>query len=58
MHPDSVLERTIAVLLFNSGCKPSVSTGTHGRLTYGYGALDEYGFWEFSLPDGAYVECE
>ncbi len=49
------LERIIASILFNSGCKPNISTGIHGYITYGYGDLDDFGFWEFSLPDGEYV---
>lgn len=39
-----------------TGERPRVSTGIHGCLTYGYGKLDENGFWEFPLPDGEQVE--
>lgn len=28
----------------------SISTGVHGYLTFGYGKLDSFGFWEFGCP--------
>lgn len=28
---------------------PNVSTGICGRITYGYGDLDEYGYWEYTV---------
>jgi hypothetical protein len=39
-----------------AGEKPCVSTGIHGRLTYGYGMLDQFGFWQYPLPDGEDVK--
>ncbi len=50
------MKRSIAKLLKFLGFKPKRSTGIHGYLTYGYGKLDEYGFWEYSLPDGEYIK--
>lgn len=38
-----------------AGQKPGASTGIHGYITYGYGELDEFGFWEYPLPDGEFV---
>jgi hypothetical protein len=43
------LEDKIAVLLYNIGIQPGISTGIHGGLTYGYGELDPNGFWQYSL---------
>ncbi len=54
-HMDTYIKGIIARILKVSGCKPSVSTGIHGYITYGYGDLDEFGFWEYPLPDGEYV---
>lgn len=39
-----------------AGVTPHVSTGIHGRLTYGYGMLDQFGFWQYPLPDGEDVK--
>lgn len=39
---------------YEAGEKPSFSTGICESITAGYGRLDEYGYWEFSL----YVENE
>ncbi len=50
-----MFNQIIARELKKLGVKPHVSTGIHGYLTYGYGELDEYGFWEYPLPDGEYV---
>ena len=49
------MERLIAKILKALGFMPGVSTGIHGYLTYGYGKLDVYGFWQFPLDDGEYV---
>jgi hypothetical protein len=48
--PDGVKE-DIAFFLQAAGRKPFVSTGIHGGITRGYGGLDEYGFWQYPLPD-------
>ena len=48
-------ERKKAKWLKSLGFKPSVSTGIHGYLTYGYGELDSNGFWQYPLDDGKYV---
>ena len=42
--------------LLAAGAKPSCSTGIHGFITCGYGMLDQYGFWQYPLPDGERVE--
>lgn len=34
---------------YDSGEKLCFSTGIEEELTYGYGALDEFGFWEYPL---------
>jgi hypothetical protein len=49
------LRSEIAAFLEAAGVRPNVSTGIHDHLTYGYGGLDEWGFWEFPLRDGEYV---
>jgi len=41
--------------LWAAGANPSCSTGIHGFITRGYGLLDQYGFWQYPLPDGDYV---
>jgi len=51
----SGMKRLIAKLLKFLGFKPSVSTGIHGYITYGYGKLSFNGFWQFPLDDGEYV---
>lgn len=33
----------------DAGERVNFSTSIEGTLTYGYGALDDYGFWEFPL---------
>jgi len=38
-----------------AGITPSCSTGIHDYITYGYGILDQFGFWQYPLPDGEYV---
>jgi hypothetical protein len=37
------------------GIRPRCSTGIHGCITYGYGNLDDNGFWQYPLEDGEYV---
>lgn len=39
----------IAIERFNSGEKPSYSTGICENITCGYGRLDPCGYWEFPL---------
>lgn len=50
-----IAARAKAKEMLASGKKPKCSTGIHGYITYGYGDLDELGFWEFPLPDGEWV---
>ncbi len=52
--PDGVNEG-IAAFLEAAGRKPKISTGIHDRITRGYGRLDEFGLWQFPLPDGEEV---
>jgi hypothetical protein len=40
---------TVADLLNWIGVKPGVSTGVCGGITYGYGNLDDLGYWEYPL---------
>ncbi len=40
---------TNALRLFNEGVPFGCSTDIGGDTSYGYGVLDEYGFWEFPL---------
>ena len=44
-------ETVLGVMRFLSGQKVGVSTGIDESITYGYGELDEYGFWEYPVPD-------
>ena len=39
----------MAKLLNLLGVKPKVSTGICGGITYGYGKLDNNGYWQFML---------
>jgi hypothetical protein len=41
---------TEALRRWESGEKPSFSTGICESLTAGYGKLDDHGYWEFQLP--------
>lgn len=34
---------------YDSGEKLNFSTGIDDSITYGYGQLDNYGFWEYQL---------
>lgn len=46
-----------ALKRWESGEKPTFSTGICESLTCGYGKLDEYGYWEFPLyPAEKYLE--
>lgn len=38
-----------ALRRYQSGETLHFSTGIDERITYGYGELDQYGFWEFPL---------
>ncbi len=33
-----------------AGERVNFSTGIDGRMTYGYGQLDQFGFWEHPVP--------
>ena len=46
----------IAARMLAEGVRPKCSTGIHGYITRGYGTLDQFGFWEYPLPDGEFVE--
>lgn len=49
------LRVSIAEFLQAAGARSGCSTGIHGCITRGYGPLDGFGFFRFSLPDGEYV---
>lgn len=49
------LRASIAEFLEAAGSRRCCSTGIHGHITYGYGPLDEFGFWRYPLADGEYV---
>ena len=38
--------------LFLAGKEYGVSSGIDGSITYGYGELDEFGFWEYPVWEG------
>lgn len=44
-----VKSQEIAKAKYEAGCKLGFSTSIEGSITYGYGVLDDYGFWEFPL---------
>ena len=48
-HHHSLLYSFIATILYHLGFKYCVSTGIHGDTTYGYGELDDNGFWEYNI---------
>jgi hypothetical protein len=41
--------RIIAKILYGEGIEYKISTSIAGTTTYGYGGLDDYGFWEYPL---------
>ncbi len=43
------IKDSIANALYHLGFKPSSSTGICGRLTKGYGKLDDNGYWEYDI---------
>lgn len=43
-------EEKIAIALYETGHKLSFSTDIAGYLSYGYGRLDDNGFWQWPLP--------
>jgi len=47
------MKEFIAKILYKIGVKPTYSTGICGRLTCGYGKLDNYGYWEYPLYEVA-----
>ena len=42
--------RRIGIYLFNSGFQVGASTNIADDINYGYGELDENGFWEIPVP--------
>ena len=42
-------EQREAIRRHGAGEPVRFSTGIDGRLTYGYGNIDEYGFWQYPL---------
>jgi hypothetical protein len=53
---------TNALRLFREGVKYGCSTDVSGKTSYGYGELDNYGFWEYPLyfdvePSPAKEKC-
>lgn len=45
----SRLSHEYALLLFARGIKYGCSTDIAGNTSYGYGELDEFGFWQYPL---------
>jgi len=43
--------KEIALMLLAKHYIPSASTNITDEINYGYGMLDDYGFWEFPLED-------
>jgi len=43
------MKTTIAILLFKLGVKPNCSSDLFDNITYGYGKLDWYGYWQYPL---------
>ena len=43
------LKHFIGKLLLKSGFKYGVSTDIAGFISFGYGKLDSYGFWQFPI---------
>jgi hypothetical protein len=43
------LDQLEAKKRYEFGERLNFSTGIDGHITYGYGELDEFGFWEFPL---------
>lgn len=40
-----------AIKRFLRGEQVTISSGICGRTTYGYGKPDDFGYWEFELPE-------
>jgi hypothetical protein len=49
---------TIAIVLYRLGFKPESSTDIAENLTMGYGELDDYGFWQYQIPNAIYENLE
>lgn len=43
------LDEFIGRLIQLTGRRPNVSTGICGSITYGYGRLDNNGYWQFPV---------
>lgn len=46
---EAVAAQREAIRRHSTGEPVWFSTGIDGKLTYGYGNLDEYGFWQYPL---------
>ena len=40
----------IAIILYKIGLKPHMSYSIADEFTYGYGKLDDNGFWQLQIP--------
>lgn len=47
---DIAVKQLEAIWMFLNGKPYSSSTDISGAISYGYGALSDYGFWEYQLP--------
>lgn len=54
--PEYSEDQKEAIRRFKAGEKPYYSSGIDESITCGYGDLDDYGFWEFPLPDKYWKE--
>ena len=45
------MNEIIAKIIFFFGVRPKASTGIDGETTYGYGKLDNNGYWQYMLWD-------
>ena len=48
-----------AIARYNAGEQPCCSTSIdEDTFTYGYGELDDFGFWEFQIPHNFLIKGE
>jgi len=48
-HVVDKINHIIGLILFKIGIKPNCSSDMMGNITYGYGKLDWYGYWQFPI---------
>lgn len=45
------MKKIISIILYKLKFKCGVTHNIHGDVSYGYGKVDEFGFWQFPLEE-------